>query len=210
MNKRSYDSEQVRRDVLHEAEALFSRKGYNATSISDISKAAGHSKGHIYYHFKSKEELFVALAQQTIRSWGERWAERAGACGTAVEKVYAIADFVMDNYQQDLLKAGQELAAHPDVQPSTLQALYGLAATPVAAYRSIIAEGMDAGLFSKDDPDRLSMLLGAWLGGLNVFVNTLDPELLRSLYRETAKMFVKAVAAPGHDDDHAPESRPQV
>ncbi|MBY9078390.1 TetR family transcriptional regulator [Paenibacillus sp. HN-1] len=210
MTKRSYDSEQVRHDVLREAEALFSRKGYIATSISDISKAAGHSKGHIYYHFKSKEELFVVLAQQTIRSWGERWEERAAACGSAVEKVYAIADFVMDNYQQDLLKAGQELAALPDVQPSTLQALYGLAATPVAAYRSIIAEGMDAGLFGKGDPDRLSMLLGAWLGGLNVFVHTLDREILRSLYRETAKMFVKAVAAPGYDDDQALDAGPKA
>ncbi|MNI99967.1 hypothetical protein D3C73_1591890 [compost metagenome] len=68
---------------------------------------------------------------------------------------------------------------------------------------------MDAGLFSKDDPDRLSMLLGAWLGGLNVFVNTVDQKLLRSLYRETAKMFIQAVAAPGHDDDHTPEAGPR-
>lgn len=70
MAKRSYDSERVRQDVLSEAEGLFSRKGYTATSIADISKVTGHSKGHIYYHFKSKEELFVALAQRTMRKWG--------------------------------------------------------------------------------------------------------------------------------------------
>ncbi|MDT3426432.1 AcrR family transcriptional regulator [Paenibacillus forsythiae] len=194
MAKRSYDSERVRQDVLKEAEGLFSRKGYAATSIADISRATGHSKGHIYYHFKSKEELFVALAQQTMRRWGERWRERALACSSPAEKLYDMADFVMSNYKQDLLKAGQELAALPDVQPSTLQALYGLASTPIGAYREIIGEGMASGDFRQGDAARLSLLLSGWLGGLNAYVHTLDKETLRELYRETAALFIRAIS----------------
>ncbi|AHV97249.1 TetR/AcrR family transcriptional regulator [Paenibacillus sabinae] len=194
MAKRSYDSERVRQDVLREAEGLFSRKGYTATSIADISKVTGHSKGHIYYHFKSKEELFVALAQQTMRKWGERWQERAMTCSSPPEKLYAIADFVMDNYQQDLLKAGQELASLPGVQPSTVQALYGLAVTPMAAYKAIIEEGMASGDFRQCDAERLSLLFGAWLGGLNSFVHTMDRDTLRGLYRETAALFLRSIS----------------
>ncbi|AIQ12756.1 TetR/AcrR family transcriptional regulator [Paenibacillus durus] len=194
MAKRSYDSERVRQDVLKEAEGLFSRKGYTATSIADISKATGHSKGHIYYHFKSKEELFVALAQQTIRSWGERWRERALTCSSPSDKLYAIADFVMNNYKQDLLKAGQELAALRDVQMSTLQALYGLASTPIGAYHEIISEGMASGDFRQGDAERLSLLFSGWLGGLNAYVHTLDKESLQDLYRETVSLFLRAIS----------------
>ncbi|WP_036737000.1 TetR/AcrR family transcriptional regulator [Paenibacillus zanthoxyli] len=194
MAKRSYDSERVRQDVLKEAEGLFSRKGYTATSIADISKATGHSKGHIYYHFKSKEELFVALAQQTMRSWGERWRERALTCSSPSDKLYAIADFVMNNYKQDLLKAGQELATLSDVQPSTLQALYGLASTPIGAYREIIGEGMANGDFRQGDADRLSLLFSGWLGGLHAFVHTLDKDTLQELYRETVSLFLRAIS----------------
>ncbi|ULO08000.1 TetR family transcriptional regulator [Paenibacillus sp. 19GGS1-52] len=194
MNKRSYDSEQVRQEVLREAESLFSLKGYNATSIADISRASGYSKGHIYYHFKSKEELFVSLAQQTMRHWGERWYAQASGCATPAEKLYAIAEFVIHNYEQDLLRAGQELAALPNVQPTSVQALYGLAVTPIKAYREIIEEGMAIGTFKPGDGQKLSLLFGAWLGGLNAFSSTMDHESLRGLYRDTVSLFLQAVS----------------
>lgn len=194
MVKRSYDSEQVRRDVLGAAEKLFSQRGYTATSIADISKASGHSKGHIYYHFKNKEELFVALAQQTMRQWGERWYARASEIHDPAEKLYAIAEFVLENYQQDLLKAGQELAALPNVQPTTVQALYGLAVTPMTAYREIIEEGIATGKFKPGNAERMSLLLGSWLGGLNGLVHTLDVDTLRGLYLETVTLFLRAIS----------------
>ncbi|MGE7925739.1 helix-turn-helix domain-containing protein, partial [Viridibacillus arvi] len=62
MNKRSYNSDKVKNDILVKAIMLFSQKGYNQTSVEDISKASGYSKGHIYYHFESKEKLFILLA----------------------------------------------------------------------------------------------------------------------------------------------------
>lgn len=54
---------QRRRDILKTALALFSRKGYYAASIDDITREAGISKGLVYTYFKSKEEIFFELAE---------------------------------------------------------------------------------------------------------------------------------------------------
>ncbi|WP_455614914.1 TetR/AcrR family transcriptional regulator [Eisenbergiella sp.] len=54
---------QRQRDILKTALGLFSKKGYYATSIDDITREAGISKGLVYTYFKSKEEIFFGLAE---------------------------------------------------------------------------------------------------------------------------------------------------
>jgi len=51
-------------DILHAATKLFSEHGFWDTSISDISKATGVAEGTIFYHFTSKEELFLAVLKK--------------------------------------------------------------------------------------------------------------------------------------------------
>lgn len=51
--------------ILNEALKLFIEKGYENTSIQDIiNNLGGLSKGAIYYHFKSKEDIFSGVIQK--------------------------------------------------------------------------------------------------------------------------------------------------
>ncbi|MGC8667404.1 MAG: TetR/AcrR family transcriptional regulator [Chthonomonadales bacterium] len=50
--------------LLHAARELFYRNGFIATSVDDIIAAARVSKSNFYYHFKSKEELGLAVLDQ--------------------------------------------------------------------------------------------------------------------------------------------------
>lgn len=45
---------------------LFFKKGYFATSISDIAKGSGIQKASIYYHYRSKEELLFSILKSTM------------------------------------------------------------------------------------------------------------------------------------------------
>jgi len=53
--------EATRLHVVAVATELFSREGYEATTIDAVLTAAGISKGALYHHFSSKEDLFEAV-----------------------------------------------------------------------------------------------------------------------------------------------------
>jgi AcrR family transcriptional regulator len=56
--------------VLGEAQRLFSERGYAATSLEQIAEAAGVTKGAIYGHFSSKEDLLIsALEAAPLPAW---------------------------------------------------------------------------------------------------------------------------------------------
>ena len=57
------DKEERRSDILSAAKKVFARKGYHATTIADIAKAAKLSYGSIYWYFDSKDALFHALME---------------------------------------------------------------------------------------------------------------------------------------------------
>jgi len=52
----------ARKRLLDAAMQVIRRQGYSATSVDDICRAAGLTKGAFFHHFKSKEELAVAAA----------------------------------------------------------------------------------------------------------------------------------------------------
>ena len=54
-------ADQTRQRILRTATDLFVERGYAATSIRDISEHLGMTKGSLYYHFTSKEDLLAAL-----------------------------------------------------------------------------------------------------------------------------------------------------
>lgn len=64
MARNKYPEETIQL-ILEEALKLFMEKGYDHTSIQDIiNHLGGLSKGAIYYHFKSKEEIFEAVCEK--------------------------------------------------------------------------------------------------------------------------------------------------
>ena len=55
--------------IINESLRLFSKRGYTATSISDVIQAAGTSKGGFYNHFKSKEQLLAEVLRSARKTW---------------------------------------------------------------------------------------------------------------------------------------------
>lgn len=55
----------TRKAILTAALELFATNGYDATSVGDILTAAGISRGAMYHHFASKEDVFAAVFMQT-------------------------------------------------------------------------------------------------------------------------------------------------
>lgn len=61
MRRTKEDAEQTRLKIIAAALELFSRNGYSNTTLAMIADSAGFSRGPIYWHFKSKDELYEAV-----------------------------------------------------------------------------------------------------------------------------------------------------
>ena len=56
-------SARTRAELLRSAERLFFRSGYHDTSLAEVARDAGYSKGAVYATFQSKDGLFLALCE---------------------------------------------------------------------------------------------------------------------------------------------------
>jgi AcrR family transcriptional regulator len=53
--------------IFHSAIKIFSEKGYNGATMDEIAMNAGVAKGTLYYHFRSKEEIFKYIIDEGMR-----------------------------------------------------------------------------------------------------------------------------------------------
>ena len=72
--RRRLTAEERRAGILEAALAVFSARGYHASSIDDIAREAGISKALIYEHFDSKQSLYGDLLEQNANELFERLA----------------------------------------------------------------------------------------------------------------------------------------
>ena len=65
MRRTKEDAQQTRETLIDAAEQVFAERGVSRTSLQEIAKAAGMTRGAIYWHFKDKAELFNAMMERT-------------------------------------------------------------------------------------------------------------------------------------------------
>ncbi|MEP1470177.1 MAG: TetR/AcrR family transcriptional regulator [Halieaceae bacterium] len=74
INQRARSAEQkaLRRNaVLEAAETYFGEVGYEAFSMAQLAKNTGVAKGTLYLYFKTREELFLTLYEQSLTRWSQ-------------------------------------------------------------------------------------------------------------------------------------------
>lgn len=79
--------------ILAKSGILFNTQGYKATSISDITKATGYTKGAIYRHFKNKDVLEKETLYYLSTRMFETLRERIRLQATAGDKLRAIFSY---------------------------------------------------------------------------------------------------------------------
>lgn len=75
MRRTKEEAEQTRCDLLAAAERLFLEQGVAHTSLEQIARAAGVTRGALYWHFENKAKLFHAMLEQ-VRLPPEQLAEQ--------------------------------------------------------------------------------------------------------------------------------------
>ena len=67
--KTKEEAEKTRTRILASALSLFVKKGYDHTTFTDIAARLGMTKGAVYWHFDSKEQLLVTLLDEMLKKF---------------------------------------------------------------------------------------------------------------------------------------------
>ena len=96
----SRGAQDSRDEILKAAMHLFANRGFHETSMSEVAREAHVSKALIFWHFKTKEELFVAVLNRLLEPYFIDFAEEAGILDERAQirkLVEFYLDFVHDN-----------------------------------------------------------------------------------------------------------------
>jgi len=65
-NKHQARTEETQAKILEAAEATFSERGFENAQLEEVAARAGYTRGAIYAHYASKEDLFLALMEHRV------------------------------------------------------------------------------------------------------------------------------------------------
>lgn len=93
--------DRTKKDIIFEqAMRVFAQKGFERATIDDIAEQAGIAKGTIYYHFKSKNELFAFLLHEGSLILIDRVQAELNSDGPVLERLERIIDVHLGFFQE--------------------------------------------------------------------------------------------------------------
>ncbi|HEX6207830.1 MAG TPA: TetR/AcrR family transcriptional regulator [Actinomycetota bacterium] len=93
--------EETRRRILTEAAAAFAERGYAGTSMNELVRAPGLTKGAFYFHFDSQEDLALEVFRWKHEEWQAMVAEAIEEGARAVDQLVAVMGAVTDCVDAD-------------------------------------------------------------------------------------------------------------
>lgn len=171
--------------ILDVAFRLFMEKGYEHTSIQDIiNNLGGLSKGAIYHHFKSKEDILVAVIDRMTAESNQMLADIRDSSGlSGEEKLKKIfRESISRSVQNDIFTVAPDFRDNPKLLFSLLHDTIDNAAPNYIL--PIIRQGISDGSIKTDYPEQLAELI---LLAANVWLN---PMIFDSTEEESRRKFM--------------------
>ena len=171
--------------ILDVAFHLFMEKGYEHTSVQDIiNNLGGLSKGAIYHHFKSKEDILVAVTEKMTAESNRMLAvirDRSDLSGK--EKLKTIfKTSISQSVQNDIFTVAPDFHNNPKLLFSLLHDTIDNAAPNYIL--PIIRQGISDGSIKTDYPEQLAELI---LLAANLWMN---PMIFDSTEEESCRKFM--------------------
>jgi AcrR family transcriptional regulator len=189
--------EHTRSLLLDAAEEVFAEKGFMAASLDDIAYVAGYTKGAIYKHFSTKEDLFLAVSDRYWRRYFDNFAE---VMSTAKQITAREFDDIAQRWRQLSRDRGAEHAALG--HEFTLYLLRNPEARErVATKRSGVVDALAKFIVSGIERLGGTLVIPASTFA-QVLIATSDSVVLSSelddvdLYRPIVEMYVSAIKLP--------------
>lgn len=187
-----------RERILKAAIRVFARKGFYATRVSEIAKAAGVADGTIYLYFENKDHVLVSIFQDRIGRLIQVLREEVEQCTTVEDRIRRIVEI-----QLGLLEGQRDLAEVVTVNlRQSTRLLKQYAAPMFAQYLDIVAgvisDGQREGTLRPDlNPRIVARALWGGLDGLALTwaLGDADPASLRKAAQQYSSLVLTGLVA---------------
>lgn len=180
--------------ILDEARTLFLERGFAATSMQEIADAVGMTKPALYYHFKDKQELLLAVLGREMEDGHQAFREALSLNDDLQARLEAGAIWSFSRVKGDLGRLMSDM--HRVLPPERVQQFKCSHPMPVDTISQTISEAMARGEIPSDqDPVVLARLYVGMIFGQLAMLNSeelaeIDPEQLGQCI---ARVFIHGV-----------------
>jgi AcrR family transcriptional regulator len=168
-------SAERRQQIYQAALTCFGRKGFHLTTMDDIVNESGLSKGALYWYFKSKKALFLAMFQEMMEQLGQEWAVMvADESTSATEQIQASLAFFRSELKEllplfGILMEGWALTRFDEDVEALTRELY----QPfLELMKEIIETGVNRGEFQVEDPESSALVITTLIDGIMLALGT--------------------------------------
>lgn len=184
----------LREHILEVATKLFIKNGYNATTTGDIVRYSGSSKGNLYYHFKTKENLFLEILKIEEEKWFARWLNEEKKCQSNREKFFLFNELSVkiDAYYYSLQTAIIEFY-DGDESKDIGEKINELEQRYIDTYNIIFSAGNKESEWNIVDVESASEIAAATIYGIITFTNKVDIKKRMKLMNRFSQIFLKGV-----------------
>ena len=171
-------SEERKTQILDAAAIVFSQQGLSNTRMDDIVKQSGLSKGALYWYFKSKEEIILALMHRFFAQDLEDLSQFLEANESVREALLQYIESLVSGYMemQSLVPLIYDYysSAIRDAEKRTFFKAYFQQYQ--SRMRDVVQHGIDVGEFKQTNVDTFALTLTAVIEGL-FMLNTMEVEI---------------------------------
>jgi AcrR family transcriptional regulator len=180
----------ARSRILDAAAEAFMRSGFAATTIDDIAHDVGATKGLVYYHFRSKFDIFLAVYGEGMRRVRERVEPHTASPGTGRDRLVAMSIAHLLNLMEDLAYhhvvhqavRGEVSIALKARQRDALQALNGLRSDYERMFHSVVTEGIDDGSLRRVDATLATRTLLSNLNAVDMWFRRIEGQPVEEVH----------------------------
>jgi AcrR family transcriptional regulator len=151
---------------------VFSSKGYHNTTMAEIAMEAGFGKGTLYWYWKSKEELYFALVEESHKEFIGLVSKAAERDGGALEKLYWLGNEIVDLHyrHRDYTKLSWKMRAEEleAFSPQYVEKLRHNSSEIKEKLQEIITQGIEERLLPQLDPYYLACMLLGLMEGMEI------------------------------------------
>jgi len=147
------DADKVRKKIIDAASALYVKKGFNATSIQEISEAAGVSLPVTYHYVKQKSSIMRMIMEDVLNTFRENLLRMTRGVDNPEEKLAIAMRVYFKVVEQQREKALLIYQKSNSLDRTSRARIMQLEVEVINIFGQMIREGIDRGLFKNKDVD---------------------------------------------------------